>query len=55
VILRSQQATKNLHLLENSNADPSLLLKMTGWGAFFRTLPEAGRRAFHFCLLTFAF
>jgi hypothetical protein len=29
VILRSQQATKNLKLLENANADPSRLLRMT--------------------------
>ena len=34
VILRSQQATKNLQLLENSNADPSLLLRMTAWMGF---------------------
>jgi hypothetical protein len=29
VILRRQQPTKDLYLLENSNADPSLLLRMT--------------------------
>jgi hypothetical protein len=29
VILRSQQATKNLQLLEIANTDPSLLLRMT--------------------------
>ena len=31
---RSQQATKNLQLLENSNADPLLLLRMTAWEGF---------------------
>ncbi|MGD1104050.1 MAG: hypothetical protein ABSA59_18535 [Terriglobia bacterium] len=34
VILRRQQAAKNLYLLENSNADPSLLLRMTAWMGF---------------------
>jgi hypothetical protein len=29
VILRSQQATKNLHLLENFNADPSSIGRQT--------------------------
>jgi hypothetical protein len=44
VILRSQQTGKNLYLIQNSNTDPSLLLRMTAWIGFSAACQDDGER-----------
>src|SRR5579872_2117150 len=58
VILRTQQVTKNRQLLENSNTDPSLLLRMTAWRSFSaacQVSPFSAMNKQHLCNTDFFF